>query len=63
MIGSHGNNPISLQVEDVKIIIPMPSCVINVNPTSTCEHIVAHAIVLYVSVNMISHLYRWHAEL
>ncbi len=25
------------QVEDVKVIIPMPKCVTNVNPTCTCK--------------------------
>ena len=40
----HSNTPfhvthdsIPFQVEDVKLTIPMPKCVTNVNPTCTCE--------------------------
>ena len=28
---------VPMQVEDVKVTIPMPKCVTNVNPTCTCE--------------------------
>ena len=55
-----------LQVEDVKLVIPMPSCVTNVNPISTCKptQCSAHCVKSGdESCEAYFVLCRWHAKL